>query len=198
MDRLAARAAVGIAALCLGVIATGCAHLPADLDEVTDGIRAETAEEAPREEAPAPPPEDPASQATSPIRVTLDGVPERPADQWGIYWNTERRVSTNPEFVLTMGSELGDFEMLIINVYATDDEGIETGSGWAITDFGGEQVLAPGRSVNLASPEGATIIAPDGRNLDSIPLESGETYVALFVVRGTEGNHTHKVRFTVR
>ncbi len=207
MKHLTRRAVAGTAALALGgFLAAGCAHIPEDLEGTAADLRAEAApgQQEAAQPAPAAPQQQPAEEAetypdvTSPVRVTLDGVPELAVDQWGNYWNTERPVSADPEFVLTMSPELGDFEMLIINVHETDDEGVEAGRSWAITDFGGERVLAPDRTVNLATPEGASIIAPDGGGLGRVPLESGETYVVLFVVRGSEDSHTHKVRFTVR
>lgn len=197
-----------LATLCLaGVLATGCAQLQENLDSAStslrDSDRSSAVPQAPSVQRTAPAETAPASEEatpepTSPVRIVLDNSRDKAADQFGIYWESERRVSTQPNFTLSMDSSMGDFQRLMINVYLADDEGRETGQPWAITDYGGDQILVPNRSINLSNPGAVTIISPTRENVSSIPFQSGKTYVALFVVSASESSHTHKVRFTVR
>lgn len=196
----------GAAALTCAILIAGCAEIQQNLEgipgEIQSGVddtrerhearqeRTSSRETESQEESSAP--------VTSPVRISLDGAKDEPADQFGIYWDTERRVSANPNFVLAIDSELGDFQRLMINLYEADDEGKEKGSPWAITDHGAEQILVPGRPISLTNPGDITIISPEGERIDSFTLSSGKTYICLFVVMGSEKAHTHKVRFTVR
>lgn len=187
-----------------GLLLAGCAEIQQGLESAPGEVRSQAAETRQQDEA-APATRQPQQQqqeathaVTSPVRVTLDGAEDKAADAYGIYWDTQRRVSSTPEFVLSMDAEMGDFQRLIINIYEADDEGKETGTAWAITDFGGEQLLVPNRRVSLTNPGDVTIISPAGERVDSVSFDSGKTYIALFVVSASNSAHTHKVRFTVR
>lgn len=206
MNKKSLRIASG-SLLLAAILMAGCAQLQENLDAVTEARPVQERAEAP---APSPTPQaqqQPATtapqqekehQVTSPVRVTIDGAEDKPADQFGIYWNIRRPVSPEPHVTISTDPKLGNFERVIINLYKTDEEGKETGKPWAITDFGGEQLLLPNRAISLSKPGAVTIISPEGERVDSIPLASGETYVALFVVSGSKESHTHKVRFTIR
>lgn len=193
----------------VGAAAIGCAALQDGLDSLDARSAAEPASEtaaaapapaAPAEAQPAPRAEEPAQrhEVASPVRATLDGSPDKAADQFGIVWDIDGRVSSEPFLVVEVDESLGAFQRLIINVYEAGEDGTETGGAWAITDFGGEQILLPGRRFNLSNPGAVTIISPEGAMVDSVPFVSGKSYIALLVVSGSESAHTHKIRFAVR
>lgn len=206
MSRMTRNLLPGAGILLAGLLAAGCAQLQENLEGVQTDLRTSAPERASSEpaattSAPArqqQQPQEEAAEVTSPVRISLDGNRDAAADPYGIYWEVGSRVSSEPSYVMTLDRGMGDHVRTIINIYEADDEGRERGQPWAITDHGGEQILVPDRSINLANPGPVVILSGGGEQLDSIPLRSGQTYVALFVVQGSESNHTHKVRFTVR
>jgi len=135
----------------------------------------------------------------SPVRVTMDSKADAP-HPGGIYHDIEGAVSANPKVQLTLDASMGAFTSCMINLYVAGADGTESGKAWAITDYGADtKVLTPDAPFGLASPgKGVTIITPDGAKVDSIGLQSGQTYIALLVVTGEKKAHTHKVRFTVK
>jgi len=185
-------------AVCLAGLAmlAGCADFKAAFDEAKAEARRTNTEYKAREAAESGT-EAPAVEG-SPVRVTMDSKADA-AHSGGIYYDVDGAVSANPKVQLTLDPSMGAFTSCMINMYVAGADGTESGSAWAITDYGMDtKLLAPDAPFNLANPgKGITIITPDGGKSDRLDLKSGQTYVVLFVVTGENKAHTHKVRFTV-
>lgn len=169
--------------LCLGA---SCAGLRSDLENVETSLREKYDKDYGKE-------------VVRPVQVTLDGQEAQPGPD-AIYWDIPQPVTPKPEALLTLSPELGEFDSCIVNVYQAGSDGIETGKPWALSDFGAEtRILVPGKAFTLgkATP-GLRILNPDGETVQAIPFQSGQQYVALFVVNASEGSHTHKLRFRIQ
>lgn len=206
-------------AACAVMAITGCAELQQNIKEAPDTISAnmkemretdreayaETKErqaartdEAPKTEPKKEVKEPEATEApTTPVLVLIDGKKNAAADPYGIYWQTDGKVSAEPTTTITIDKSMGDFQFLIVNVYEADAEGKETNVVWSLNDFNSERAMMPGKTFSLAGGNGIMVVGPGNAIIQKVPYESGKTYVALFSVSATANNHTHKVRFTI-
>ena len=189
---------------------SGCAEINKIIDDVNQNVKPE--EDRPSASSPAAPenpprassttPESP-PRATSPVRVSLDGHGDEASDNYGIYWETANSVSATPKMVFRLDPSMGDFHSCILNIYEAKPDGTEKKmSPWAFVEQDGEpasKAMSPNSPFSLTKPGGnVTIISPQGKPVDAMLLETGKTYIMLVVISGSNNNHTHKVRFTVK
>lgn len=191
---------LGLAALIAILVVNGCAEIKPYVDKLSRNIESETSRVSKSGETPLNTPTE-----NNPVRVTLDGASDSIIDiNNPIFWQVKKPVSTNPIAVIRMSNKMGKFQSCIINIFPINAEGTEDQSTvWAITDHGMDpQVLVVDEGFNLAQPAPGVSIIKSYENksdkVEKVELESGKQYIAMFAIKGSASNHTHKVRFTVQ